>query len=159
MERRAEAAGQATLGGKAIQTLLSGGSALDKVSWLKTPAKKPFDRSNEVVMERTSSPNIFNLKGDAKALGLEGVKIPTMVLGHSARGAKSLQIEIKGKSFDVKDDLKAAGFKWDPVEKTWYHPREMTGESVRRDVATTLKDMKAALQKNPAISLHLVRAR
>jgi hypothetical protein len=121
--------------------------------------KKPFDRSNEVVMERTSSPNIFNLKGDAKALGLEGVKIPTMVLGHSARGATSLQIEIKGKSFDVKDDLKAAGFKWDPVDKIWYHPREMTGESVRRDVATTLKDMKAALQKNPTISLHLVRAR
>ena len=43
MERRAEAAGQARVGG-AIQSLLSGGSALDKVSWFKqpeTPAKDP----------------------------------------------------------------------------------------------------------------------
>ena len=35
MERRAEAAGQARVGG-AIQTLLSGGSALDKIGWLNT---------------------------------------------------------------------------------------------------------------------------
>jgi len=40
MERRAEAAGQAILGGKAIQTLLGGGSALDKIGWLKTSPKQ-----------------------------------------------------------------------------------------------------------------------
>ena len=41
MERRAESAGQETLGSGAIQTLLSGGSALDKIGWLKTPEKQP----------------------------------------------------------------------------------------------------------------------
>lgn len=36
MERREEAASQARVGG-AIQSLLSGGSALDKVAWFKQP--------------------------------------------------------------------------------------------------------------------------
>lgn len=39
--RRAEGAGQSTLGGgKAIQTLLGGGSALDKIGWLNTSKPK-----------------------------------------------------------------------------------------------------------------------
>lgn len=40
MERREGAASQARVGG-AIQSLLSGGSALDKIGWLKTPEKQP----------------------------------------------------------------------------------------------------------------------
>ena len=41
MERRAQDAGQGRLGGGAIQTLLGGGSALDKIGWLKQPEPKP----------------------------------------------------------------------------------------------------------------------
>ena len=40
MERREEAASQARVGG-AIQSLLSGGSALDKIGWLNTSQKEP----------------------------------------------------------------------------------------------------------------------
>lgn len=40
MERREEAASQARVGG-AIQSLLSGGSALDKIGWLSTSQKEP----------------------------------------------------------------------------------------------------------------------
>jgi hypothetical protein len=40
MERREEAASQARVGG-AIQSLLSGGSALDKIGWLRTSQKEP----------------------------------------------------------------------------------------------------------------------
>ena len=60
MERRAEAAGQARVGG-AIQSLLSGGSALDKVSWFKqpeTPAKdpeKPNAKPNAIQEKPTES--------------------------------------------------------------------------------------------------------
>lgn len=47
LERRAEAASQGRVSG-AIQTLLSGGSALDKIGWLNTskpkePEKKPVE--------------------------------------------------------------------------------------------------------------------
>lgn len=119
---------------------------------------KEFDRANEVVLTRTSSPDIFELRGDAKALGLEGVKIPMMVIDHSARGAKALRVEVRGASFPIKDDLKAAGFKWDPGVSVWYHPHIITGETIRRDIASTLKDMKPALSKKPNISLHLTRA-
>lgn len=51
MERRAEAASQGRVSG-AIQTLLSGGSALDKIGWLNTskpkePEKKPESKPQQ----------------------------------------------------------------------------------------------------------------
>jgi len=49
MERREEAASQARVGG-AIQSLLSGGSALDKIGWLKT-SKKPAEGEGKTVTE------------------------------------------------------------------------------------------------------------
>jgi len=53
LERRSEAAHQANLGGKAIQTLLSGRSALDNIGWLNTskpkePEKKPEPKKPEI---------------------------------------------------------------------------------------------------------------
>lgn len=46
--RRAEGAGQSTLGGgKAIQTLLGGGSALDKIGWLNTSKPKGQEAAKE----------------------------------------------------------------------------------------------------------------
>lgn len=49
MERREEAASQARVGG-AIQTLLSGVSALDKIGWLKT-SEKPMEGEGKTVTE------------------------------------------------------------------------------------------------------------
>jgi len=75
MERRAEAAGQATLGGKAIQTLLGGGSALDKIGWLQKPKPelKPETHNSE---EEPSILDIINRRNE-QAAAMRG-KVPGM---------------------------------------------------------------------------------
>jgi hypothetical protein len=53
MERREEAASQARVGG-AIQSLLSGGSALDKIGWLNT-SKKPSENEKKPAQQGPNS--------------------------------------------------------------------------------------------------------
>jgi len=91
MERREEAASQARVGG-AIQSLLSGGSALDKIGWFKQPEKpkaeeKPKSRLAQEMIDlgiKVPPPSkkigpgsaTLNLKTDS------GVDIPLKVSGY-----------------------------------------------------------------------------
>jgi len=64
LERRAEAASQGRVSG-AIQTLLSGGSALDKIGWLNTskpkePEKKPVEEKKPAPKQTEREPSILD---------------------------------------------------------------------------------------------------
>lgn len=57
MERREEAASQARVGG-AIQSLLSGGSALDKIGWLNTSKPKEPEKKPESKPQQPEKPKV-----------------------------------------------------------------------------------------------------
>ena len=110
MERRAETAGQATLGGgKAIQSLLSGGSALDKIGWLNTSKPKEPEKKPE---PGNGSPASFNdMFGESK----DHIKVDG-----SIDYTKPYVLRISGKTYDHSKNLKSLGFKWGSTSKTWY---------------------------------------
>jgi hypothetical protein len=61
--RRAEGTGQTTLGGgKAIQSLLSGGSALDKIGWLNTSKKPDAAKGPETPAKEPAKVPAANIK-------------------------------------------------------------------------------------------------
>ncbi len=96
LERRSEAAHQATLGGgKAIQTLLGGGSALDKIGWLNTSkkpeaAKKPAKAPEKKPAEAPAKPPAANVKS-AKDTIRENLKSGKLKRETVIDAVKSLQ--------------------------------------------------------------------
>lgn len=66
LERRSEAAHQANLGGKAIQTLLSGRSALDNIGWLNTSKPKEQEKKPEAKPEPKPTPKPETKKPEPK---------------------------------------------------------------------------------------------
>lgn len=84
MERREEAASQARVGG-AIQSLLSGGSALDKIGWFKQPepekpkAKKPAPEKKPAEEPGDSEPSILDTMAQSwsQSEAMRG-KVPTL---------------------------------------------------------------------------------
>lgn len=80
MERREEAASQARVGG-AIQSLLSGGSALDKIGWLNTSQKEPEKPATKPKEEAAPAkePSILDTinQRNEQAAAMRG-KVPSM---------------------------------------------------------------------------------
>jgi hypothetical protein len=113
--RRAESAGQATLGsGKAIQTLLGGGSALDKIEWLKTSPKQE---------ETPKEPEKPAIPGGGSAADVSDIFPRGVSGGIPVKGkvdvTKPYMLIVRGNTYSYKDSLKSEGFKYNGNEKHW----------------------------------------
>jgi len=108
--RRAEGTGQTTLGGgKAIQTLLSGGSALDKIGWLSTSKKPEAAKEPEKPGEQEKKPEKKPQSKIAQEIAARGIQIPSPPKT-VAPGEKSLSMKTSSGT-DI--PLKVSGYKQD----------------------------------------------
>jgi len=116
----------------------------------------------EVSLQRAGTSDFYNLVGDKKALGLDGVKIPMLEIGTSMRGAKEARLEVHGNTFAIKDQLKAAGYKFQGEPATgkpyWSSSKTMQMSNAKKDLAKELTGLKSVFEKNSAIKLRLNRA-
>jgi hypothetical protein len=127
--RRAEGAGQSTLGGgKAIQTLLGGGSALDKIGWLNTSKKPEASRAPEKKpeAEKPKEPELPKAepgKGSPATFEeIAGESPKNIKVEGNIDHTKPYIVRISGKNADHSKTLKLSqlGFKWGSKSKTWY---------------------------------------
>lgn len=101
MERREEAASQARVGG-AIQSLLSGGSALDKIGWFKQPEKKPKAEERSQVAGLPKSKL-------AREMIERGIKVPPPPTKVDP-GSKAIDLKTQG---GIAVPIKVTGYKQD----------------------------------------------
>jgi len=94
----------------------------------------------------------FNLKIYLDSYGETGYRVK--VEGESADGSIKLVnsiirtksevrndgVEIYGKTYDIKDELKKLGFKWDSLEKAWVNRKAFIKEAMDFVKATNIDD-------------------
>ena len=56
----------------------------------------------------------------------------------------STHLVVTGKTFPIKDALKALGARWDPIVSAWTLPAHLDSEHLRTDLNNKLKDIAAA---------------
>lgn len=165
LERRAEAASQGRVSG-AIQTLLSGGSALDKIGWLNTSKPKEPEKKPDSKLKEEAAPAKVPTNEEMAASGVternyrEYLKKPPESLSLAEYvAAKQLQY------YNERGDTLPA-----ETAAEWYHsaatkPPKVAPRVPLADQATKLKlkelkelplgklrSMQAALQKHPKIN-------
>jgi hypothetical protein len=129
MERREEAASQARVGG-AIQSLLSGGSALDKIGWLNT-SKKPSE--NEKKPEQQGSNSIKN----PPHVDMSGVPKDKALITGSVSVSYDTKVPTKHTRFSGGEDSPSgehahsedAGYKTVPNVENFIHVQTHDGKS------------------------------
>jgi hypothetical protein len=146
--RRAESVGQSTLGGKAIQSLLSGGSALDKIGWLNTSKpkeqEKPKEPEKKPEAEKPKEPEPAKAEpgngSPASFKDMFGESKDHVKVEGSIDYNKPYVLRISGKTYDHSKNLKSLGFKWGSTSKTWYkgiEPKE--GKDAKAELLEHIK--------------------